>query len=259
MEWIALEESIMHLKNHANGRIGVHIEIDGKVIESGSQETFQSASLIKIPILIEAFRQNEEKHIYLNQPVTIPMTERVKGSGVIYALTDKVFMTIGDIITLMIIVSDNTATNLLINFLGQDEINRCIKELGLDKTVLNRRMMDFEAINQGKDNLTSATDMLVCLKAIKEETFLSTKSNEQILSIMRKQQMTDKLQALMDPEKVSVANKTGSLPGIVHDCAIITYGEKTAYVAVLTSVSSEEEGRQVIAKIGKLVYEYLVQ
>lgn len=259
MNWKALEESIMQVKNRANGRIGLHIEIDGIVLESGSQDIFRSASLIKVPILIEAFRQSEDKRIYLNQPITIPIHERVGGSGVINALTDKVFMTIGDIITLMIIVSDNTATNLLINLLGQDEINKCIKDLGLNSTVLHRKMMDFEAVKHGADNFTSASDMIKCIKAIQEGTILSAKSNEQILAIMRKQQMTDKFPAMMDLEKVSVANKTGSLPDIVHDCGHIAYGGKTAYVAVLTEgLPSEEEGRQVIAEMGRHVYEYLI-
>ncbi|MDQ0217364.1 serine hydrolase [Peribacillus cavernae] len=260
MKWIALNDSIKQLLEPFDGRIAFKIEMDDQMIEQKSEDIFPSASLIKIPILIETFRQSEERQIYLNQPVTIPLQERVGGSGVIHAMSDKVFMTIEDILTLMIVVSDNTATNLLISLLGQDQINGCLKELGMDKTVLNRKMMDSKAIEEGRDNYTTAADVLASLKAINEGTLLTAESKQRILTIMKKQQFTDKLPARMDLEKVSVANKTGSLPGVTHDCAIITYGEKTAYAAVLTDgLSSEEEGRQMIAKIGELVYEYITE
>jgi beta-lactamase class A len=254
MRWNALEDRVKQWLEQFDGKIGLQIEMGEKIIEQNSQEVFQSISLINIAILIEAYRQSEERQIYLNQPITIPIHERVGGSGVIHALTDKIFMTIEDIIALMLIVSDNTATNVLISLLGQDKINGCIKELGMDKTVLNRKMMDAEAIEEGRDNYTTAADMLAALKTINEGTFLTKESSRKILAFMRKQPFTGKLSAMMDLEKVSVA----SISGCMYDCAIVTYAEKTVYVAVLTDgLSTEEEGRHLFTEIGKLVYEYV--
>ncbi|MFP3416227.1 serine hydrolase, partial [Bacillus sp. SIMBA_074] len=85
-------------------------------------------------------RQSEQKKIYLNQPVTIPPNEVTGGSGVLHALSNKVFLTVEDLLTLMITVSDNTSTNMMMSLLGIDEINRCIKELGLKNTILERKM-----------------------------------------------------------------------------------------------------------------------
>ena len=163
----SIEPKILDLVESFEGRIGYTIEKDGgESISYHEHESFQSASLIKIPMIIEGYRQAEKKEIYLNQPLTIPRFEVTRGSGVLHTLSDKVMLTVEDLLTIMITISDNTATNMMMNMLGFDEINQCIKDLGLENTILQRRMFDFKALKEGRDNTISAADTVTCLKAI---------------------------------------------------------------------------------------------
>lgn len=240
------------------GRAGLAIEIEGERFHINSEEPFQSASVIKIPILIEGLRQSEVGEINLNQLTSI--ASKVGGSGILQALSPDAGMTIKDLMTLMIIVSDNTATNVLIELLGMDAINASMEKMGLHHTVLNRKMMDFEAIERGLDNYTTPMDMISCLKIINEGPYLSEASRKTALEIMSYQQFQDKLPGMMDLDRIFVANKTGGLPHVEHDCAVFTYKEKTAYAAVLMDELDDVfAGRQKISRIGKHLYDYLLE
>lgn len=254
-----IEKKILALVESFNGRIAYKIEnSDSESIVYHEDESFQSASLIKIPMIIEGYRQSEAKKIYLNQPVTIPPNEVTGGSGVLHALSNKVFLTVEDLLTLMITVSDNTSTNMMMSLLGQEEINQCIKELGLKKTVLQRKMLDFKALKEGRDNTISAADTVTCLKTIFTGDFLKKESQEKILRVFDNQQFRDKLPALMG-KGVKVASKTGGIRGVAHDCAIIRSDKQTVFAAVLTEdMKTEEESRRVISLIGKLIYDDMI-
>ncbi|QCJ41123.1 serine hydrolase [Bacillus sp. S3] len=252
-----LMEKIEEELRGLSGRAGLAIEMEGKCIDINSKEVFQSASLIKVPILIEGLRQSDRGTLNVNQLVSI--TSPVGGSGVLQVLSRDARLTLMDLMTLMITVSDNTATNILIDELGMEAINRSMVKMGLQHTVLNRKMMDFQALEQGRDNYTSPADMLTCLKVIMEGSYLTEESQAAALRMMKFQQFQDRLPGMMDLDRVMAANKTGSLPHVVHDCAIITYKGKTAYAAVLLDrLDDEFTGNQIISRIGKHIYDYLL-
>ena len=256
----SIEKSILDLVETFDGRIAYKIENDrGDSISYHEDESFQSASLIKIPMIIEGYRQAEKKEIYLNQPLTIPRFEVTRGSGVLHTLSDKVMLTVEDLLTLMITISDNTSTNMMMNMLGFDEINQCIKDLGLQNTILQRRMFDFKALKEGRDNTISAADTVTCLKAIHTGDFLTKESQEKIMFIFEQQQMKDKLPSQMG-KGVKVGNKTGNIRGVAHDAAIIRSEKETVYAAVLTEeFALEEESRRIISRIGKLIYDEMMR
>lgn len=240
-----------------SGRFGVAVEIEGKSIFVNSGEVFRSASLIKVPILIEALRQSEIGELNVNELVSI--INHAGGSGVLQAFSRSAVLTMKDLMTLMITVSDNTATNMLIDRLGMDVINGAFEKMGLRHTALNRKMMDFDAIEKGQNNYTSPIDMLTCLKIINEGSYLTEESRAAALKIMSLQQFQDRLPGMMDLNKVFVANKTGSLAHVEHDCAVITYKGKTAYAAVLMDrLDDVFAGKQIISRIGKHIYDYLL-
>ncbi|MCK1992765.1 serine hydrolase [Peribacillus muralis] len=251
-----IEHDILALVEGFNGKIAYKIENgSGDTIGLHKEESFQSASLIKIPMIIEGYRQSERKKINLKQSVTIPPSVVAGGSGVLHTLSNKVSLTVEDLLTLMITVSDNTATNMMMSLLGIDEVNQCIKELGLKNTKLERRMQDFKALKEGRDNTISAEDTIICLKAIHTGDFLAKESQERIMGVFDNQQLKDKLPSLMGGG-VKIASKTGGIRGVSHDCAIIRSEYQTVYAAVLTeNTRSEEDSRQVISKIGKLIYD----
>jgi len=252
-----LMEKIEEELRGLSGRAGLAIEIEGKCIYIKSKEVFQSASLIKVPILIEGLRQSERGKLNVDQLVSI--TNHVGGSGVLQSLSRDALLTLKDLMTLMITVSDNTATNILIERLGMEAINSSMGKMGLQHTALNRKMMDFVAMEQGLDNYTSPSDMLTCLKVINEGLYLTEESRATALNMMKYQQFQDRLPGMMDLDRVMAANKTGSLPHVVHDCAIITYKGKTAYAAVLLDrLDDVFAGNQIISRVGKHIYDYLL-
>lgn len=239
------------------GRIGLAIEIGEECIYYNHQEVFPSASVIKVPILIAGLKQAEEGLVNLNQITRI--TNRVGGSGVLQSLSSLASLTVKDLMTLMITVSDNIATNMVIDLLGMKKINQVIDGLGMSSTKLNRKMMDFAAIEAGLDNVTTPSDIIRCLKVMDEASFISAESSERALTIMGAQQFQDKLPAMMDPERMYIGNKTGGLPGVEHDCAILKYNGKTAYIAALTEkLEDVYSARYLFARIGKHIYDYLL-
>lgn len=256
-----LKKQIKQELSGFEGKIGLAIEIeDTENIYINSHDIFQSASLIKIPILL-AVVSYKNGAVDLNQQITISKENKVGGSGVLQALSNHLSMTVRDLMTLMISVSDNTATNILIDLLGMDNINASFKELGLEQTKLNRKMMDFVAIEKGKDNFTSPIDMLRCLELLNGFNLLIRPTRQFVAyEIMNTQQFRDKLPVLMDLEKLTVLNKTGELPNVEHDCAIIDSQGRKAYVAVLMArVVDQYSAKQTISRIGKHISDYLIR
>jgi beta-lactamase class A len=200
-------------------RVGVSVmgldgEFEGSEVGVNEDEVFQSASLIKILILAELLRQVDEGVVSLD--------ERLPGGSV------------GRLAGRMISVSDNAAANALIDRLGFESINSLARELGLEQTVLGRRMLDFEARARGKDNYTSASDMVELLSAIQGGELLSPASREFALSALESQQFDSKIPAALPPG-TRVLHKTGELEGIEHDAGIVYVSQGDAFAtAILT-------------------------
>ncbi|MGN7402813.1 serine hydrolase [Cytobacillus praedii] len=254
-----LKENVYTEASKCRGRVGLIIEAEDKRIEINSEGKFSSASLIKVPILIECFRQADRGTLNLQQPIQIASVEKAGGAGVLQALSSDLELKVMDVMTLMIIVSDNLATNLLIDLIGMDQINQGMRELNLQHTELNRKMMDFTALKNGLDNYTTAFDMLTCLKEIDENRILSKESASKARRIMENQQFQNKLSDQIDLDAFKIANKTGELFGNEHDCAIIEYENKSVYAAVLIDqLKVPKDGRQTLASIGQLISQYLI-
>lgn len=255
-----LTKKVSELAARCGGRIGLVIETAEGRIEINHTDKFSAASLIKVPILITGLRQYDLGSLSLEETLPISPLNRVGGAGVLQALSKDLNLKIIDLMALMITVSDNTATNQLIDRLGRNEINQCMKALNLHNTVLNRKMMDFEALRKGLDNCTTPADILTCIKVIDQGRFLTKDSSRQAFAILEKQQFKNKLSDWMDLEAIQVANKTGELPGVEHDAGIIKFAGRTIYAAVLIDqLSKQGEGRQTLAQIGKLLSEYIMR
>ncbi|MEI2663143.1 serine hydrolase [Rossellomorea sp. LJF3] len=255
-----LEYKIRDIMVRCKGRVSVAVELPSHSFHIDGDRSYSAASLIKIPILLEAFRQAQEGEISLSDMVTIPKEGRVGGAGVLVSLSDHLTLTVEDLVTLMIIVSDNTASNLLIERLGSNAIQQLCHTLKLKHTRLLRKLMDLEAMEQGLNNYTSALDIISCLKVLDIGTEYSQTNRKKMLHILQQQQFDTKLPSRIDREAVYIGNKTGELPGVEHDCAIIKFREKTAYIAVLIDELGESDsGKDTIAQIGKLIYDFLIK
>ncbi|MGG1658589.1 serine hydrolase [Brevibacillus sp. NRS-1366] len=254
-----LENTIQELAASVDGRVAVFIEWDEGHVYLNEQESFPSASLIKIPIMIEALRQAQEGKTDLSSTFVIPSEERVGGMGVLAHLSSGIQISLGDLVSLMIAISDNTATNLVIHEVTMEAVNQLAARLGCAQTVLARKMMDTLAVKMGRDNYTSARDIGLFLKEIVTGNTLDPFGKEAAFQMMRQQQFHTKLPASFInqmPSDSIFAHKTGELPGIEHDAGILKTGDQYVYMAVLTShLADSAAGREFIARVGKAVFD----
>jgi beta-lactamase class A len=241
----------------AKGNIGVvlkDLQRDQWICDFGGGHQISSASIIKILIMVEAMKQVDEGRFELEQEINIAAKDKVP-HGILYDLTTKTF-TYLDLVMLMIIVSDNTATNVLIDLLGFDKINQSARTLGLEKTVLERKMMDSEAIKRGKQNKTTPRDMVCLLESIYRKKILKPELCELMLDMMKRQKDLGMLKRYL-PEDLSVAHKTGDLLNLNHDIGIFYLPKHTYLLGVFISeAESNLAAKQIIGKVSKCIYDH---
>ncbi|QKY70374.1 serine hydrolase [Lentibacillus sp. CBA3610] len=252
-----LEDEVMRIVDEASdeGDISISIETSEGEINVNETEVYSAASTIKVPILVEAIRQAEEGILNLDEKIGIDSSDIVGGGGILNDLSENQSMTLRDLLTLMIIVSDNSATNMIIDRVGMDAVNETCLEMGCEQTELQRYMMDFSS---PLDNLTTSKDMAGILKAIDEGNIVSEEGQDEILKIMREQKLAAGLPA--HATGATFASKGGSLSGppqIRHDVALVTQGNKSVYAAVLTSGLFKPTARSAMNEIGEKIADYL--
>lgn len=227
----------------------------GEKFSIHGDRSVHSASTIKLLIMAELMSRVQSGSLSLDQKIVITPEMKTGGDGILKELEPGHSFSLKEIMTLMIIVSDNQATNILIDLLGMDAINIRGKSLGLTQTVLGRKMMDSEARKQGRDNYISANDMVSMLKSIHDGTLIDASSSKTMLDILLRQQQGGRLQLYL-PEELPVAHKCGDLDYLENDGGII-YAENHPYIlVVLTSeMPSNKEGREVIGTVSKMVYD----
>jgi len=216
-----------------------------------------SASIIKLFIMAKAFQLACIGKLNLNDRISINKNERVPYS-ILYVLDEKNTYTIRDLIILMIIQSDNTATNQLIHMLGMENINEFIRELGFKSTILRRKMMDFDARILGMDNYTTANDVARLLELLNSGELISKIYSAMMLDIM-KMQLDNSMMNNYLPQELVVAHKTGDLPKIKHDVGIVYTSSKNYIFTMLTwDAFSDNYASDIIGKVSKITYDYLV-
>lgn len=221
------------------------------MISENESEVFPAASLIKLPILYCLFEMAKKGSIDLEQRVVVEKSNYAGGFGVIKDLKPGLKLTYKDLAVLMITLSDNVATNILIDQLGIDRINKTIAALSMTETRLERKMMDAKAKEEGFDNFTSAGDMMKILEAISRSQY-----SEEMLEILFNQQCNNKLPFLMGKD-IRLAHKTGDLPGVEHDAGILFIEARQILIVVLTkNLEDNLKGVQSLQRIGRQIYDY---
>lgn len=192
-----------------------------------------TASTIKLPIMVEAFFQAQEGKLGWNRTIQLEQADKVPGSGILQDLSNGDLLPVHDVNLLMIVMSDNTAANDMMDVVGIDNVNRRMKSLGLKQTVLYKKAFkpatgpmppDQPKFGLGK---TSVSDMLHLLTLIQEHKILTPAACDEILTILKKQRDIDAfpryLDALNQPGQppIEVAHKTGALDHLRADVGII--------------------------------------
>ena len=252
-----LKNDIENLIKESSASISVtfcDLDNDEKFSINGNKKV-PSASMIKLLIMLTILNKVESKEISLDEKIKLVEDERVGGSGVLKELSCDHSFTIKELLTLMIIISDNFATNILIEILGMDEVNELGEKLGLLNTCLQRKMMDLDAKKKGLDNYTSSEDLLKILKMIYDKTFLSEDLSDLALDILLRQQERSRLQRFLS-EDIKIASKSGDLDNLENDGGIFFTNKKNYILVVLVNeAQSNVIAKEIIGKISLKIYE----
>lgn len=213
-----------------------------------------AASLIKIPIMVEVFRQRREGKLNCSHPLTIQ--NPVEG-GSFYELPPDTKVTIRDLLRHMIVESDNTCANMLMDMVGMDAVNKTIQDLGLTQTILRRKMMDFDSAAKGQENMTSAQDMGRLFTLLFEGKCVDAAYDMEMLELLKAQEDNCIIPAQL-PHLLPVAHKTGELEGIYHDCGIV-YGRRNPVVICLLSEGNCNEPQAIydLSYAARAIYDRL--
>ncbi|WP_040213504.1 serine hydrolase [Clostridium polynesiense] len=252
-----LENEIKNFISNEKGRISVAVKNlkTGETIKINENEVFPSASTIKLVIMSELLKNVKEGRLKLKDTVEITKEDITGGDGIIKELNLNHKFTLEELMTLMIIISDNTATNILINLLGIDKINAMAESLNMKNTKLQRKMMDLEAAKEGKENKTTAEDLANILELIYTGKNISEEYSLMMLNILKRQQVKGRLDLYL-PEEVTIAHKTGDLDKLEHDVGIVFLKDSDYIICVLTKdTDTNKDGREIIGKISKMVYD----
>jgi len=183
-----------------------------------------SASIIKIFLMAYLFRKFRDGAFRPEDRIILRPDQIAPSAGVLSYLRDCRELSIRDLIELMIIVSDNSATNVLIDLAGMEPLNAFLAgELGLTHTRVRRHMMDLDAIARGEDNTTSALEAGIVLERIHRGTLIDPESSREMLRVLKNQQDDSLIPWFLDetvPEH-TIAHKTGGLDHVVHDAALV--------------------------------------
>lgn len=238
-----------------------------------AEHMMRSASLIKLPLLVLALERVAGGTLQLDTRYSLQASDQVGGAGVLQALQAGLALTLEDLLTLMIIVSDNTATNMVIDILDEAHLNSAIQSLGLQQThLVGKLQLPAEKQNdlqrRGQSNTTTALDILGLLVRLEQGDLLPNRLTELARSILKRQQFTEALarylprDAELHTPHVVVASKSGCLRGLWHDAGIIYSATGTPrYALVLMtddasdrSYGYEQEGMMLIARLSQAIY-----
>jgi beta-lactamase class A len=217
-----------------------------------ADETFPAAGLAKLPIAVEFLRRVDLGQFDLAERWDTSTEHRAGGSGVLDFLDPPTQLTLGELCALMLIVSDDTAANALLDLVGMGEVNESLSRMKLDHTKLARRFMDFEARAARRDNVTSAGDMLALLSLAQQNMLPGARWLRETLGA---QQRFVELGVGWLPPEAKLAHKDGLLSGVAHDAGLLGGQRGTCAYCVLTSEQDElPAARAAIGRVVRLLW-----
>ncbi len=234
-------ETCLAKRLHDTAAVSVYCRrLTGEAAFSYGSRQMPSASLIKVPIMVSAFRQAEAGTLAFDQ--MYPLSQPVEG-GSFYLSSAGEKVTVRRLLEHMIVESDNTCTNTLIRILGMARIQEEIERQGMGQTKLQRCMMDFAAAQSGRENLTTPDDMGELFYRIATDSCLGRHADRAMRRILFRQEDNCILPAQL-PQTVQVAHKTGELDGIYHDCGIV-WKPGAPYVCCLMASGIAHEAQAI--------------
>ncbi len=293
----ATEHAIQGLARGFTGRLGVwahHLE-SGQELTIGADASFDTASVIKLAVMYEVFRQVEAGAISLDDPMVLDRGNMVPGSGILKDLDEGHRLSLREALTLMLVVSDNSATNLCIDRVGGwDVVNASMDTLGLARTRLHKKVFLPSPKASGPGlGATTPREMGSLLLRIAQHEVLTPASCDQALTILGRQQFKDMLARDIDewtrpdpgpdaasrtanadtaassiaasatfiPRPYRLANKGGWVKGVRNEVGLFTTPRGRYVISVFTNDSQDprfnptNEGVLLVGRVSRLVYD----
>jgi len=237
--------------------------LDGKdLLAIDPDESFHAASTMKVPVMIELFRQAEAGTLSLDEPLTVKNEFHSIVDGSVYQLSvgddsdAEVYKAVGKTMTLrqlcdaMITVSSNFAANLLIERLGAKNIQATTDRLGATGMHVLRGVEDQKAFDSGMNNTTTARALAVLLRMVATGRAVSPKADAEMVAILKRQHFRDAIPAGL-PDGTVVAHKTGNITKIHHDAAIVYGAQPYVLVVLVRGIADEKASAALIAAISR--------
>jgi len=249
--WEKLEKSILDVDRNLDGVMGVAIVdlTDGHKYLLHAKDLFPQASSIKICILAELYRQAQQGKLKLTDLYTVNAADLVQDSDIMGGLTPGVTqITLRDLATMMVAVSDNSATNVLIDRVGMENVNTFLAAQGLHETKLLRKMMDLKAAGEGRENVSSPIEMATLLEALYRGQILNQEMTEDFFKVLSTHKDSWIPRDL--PDDLKIANKPGELEGVRNDSGVIFVDKRPYILCVMTTyLHRERDGEEAISNI----------
>jgi beta-lactamase class A len=232
------------------------------------KQMLHAASTMKVPVMIELFRQAEAGKFSLDDSITI--------KNEFYSIVDSSLFSINDdsekslydkigqkasireLMSLMITWSSNLATNLLIELVDAKNVTATMRQLGARDIQVLRGVEDIQAFRKGWSNRTSSYDMMVIMRGIAQKTAASEAACEEMIGILEQQHFAEGIASGL-PEGVAAATKSGAIQGIEHDCGIVFPAGRQPYVLIILTkgIADQKQAQKVIANISGEIYQSL--
>jgi beta-lactamase class A len=262
--WQKLDATVQKVNHDLDGTMGVAIMdlTDGRILLLDPDAVFTQASSIKVTVLAELFRQQQQSEqgiagkAKLSELYTMTASDLVADSAIMGGLTPGVTrVTNRDLATFMVAVSDNSATNVLIDRVGMANVNVMLDSLGLSHTRLQRKMMDVKAALAGRENLSTPRDMMTLFADLYQGKVLTKPLTDDYFKVLGTHKDSDIPRFI--PEDIVIANKPGELAGVRNDVGIVFVPNRPFVIVVMTAyLKHERDGNDAIAKIAGAAFEY---
>lgn len=269
IDYNILEKKIISKFNNETGNFALAFKNldDGKEILINENEIFHAASTMKTPVMIEFYKQLHQGKLSLEDTLQIKNEFKSIVDGTMYKLSefddsDKntynklgQYYSINNLIYEMITISSNFATNILIDYIGANNVTKSMKEIGALNINVLRGVEDIKAFELGLNNTTSAKDLLIVYEKLAKGKIIDNESSAIMINILKDQKYDDIIPKYL-PKDIEVANKTGMITGVHHDSGIVFLKDGRKYVIVLLSKNmlDMKSGTEMMARISELIY-----
>ena len=273
VDYASLENNIKEIIKSEKGKFAIAFKNleDGKEILINENEQFHAASTMKTPVMIEAFKKSFENEISLDDTILVKNEFKSIVDGSLFKLSSfddsdkKTYEKIGGYLSLreliydMITISSNFATNLVIDYIGHEDINKTMRDLGAKDINVLRGVEDIKAFNVGLSNTTTALDLLKIYENLALGKVINSKLSEEMVGILKDQKYDDIIPKYL-PKEIEIAHKDGWISGTRHDSGIVFINDEKKYVLVLLSKNLEDEikGADILAKVSLEIYNSLI-